>query len=303
MSETEEIANLVIKASGNMPAAIITTPDGREFTAHRDDVVITETTPPNVAPVVKPKIVTQAVVVQDQPSFVEYVNRFQNPDSVIFADISNNRVLGVIDYHHQPQARATGEIKDETPNAEMVPAAELCKHSVLFAMPFSLEWSTWMAQNGKLLSHKEFATFMEENAIDVLPLPKRDGLATSEADADMPETLLELTRSLQVTNKVQFNSVVRHGDYDRIEFQKESEATAKGAIGLPVSFQIYIPVYFGEPPVVMTCFTRKKITDDGLRLGFAINRAENARQDEFKRIVSYIAGQTTLTTLYGKPSA
>jgi hypothetical protein len=55
--------------------------------------------------------------------------------------------------------------------------------------------------------------------------------------------------------------------------------------------------------VILTCFTRKKIDDGELQIGFAINRAENARQEEFQRIVGVIAAATDLTTLFGKPSA
>lgn len=293
-TETQQIAELVLKASQNCPATVIEQPDGREYIIYRHDFTLKDITPVDKQPIApKPHHVAAVVAVQDSSSFIEYVNRFKNDDSVIFADQQSNIVLGILDYHKKPE------------NNAVAPSAEHAAHRVRFDMPFSIEWLTWMkfAGTGKMVSHKEFATFLEENSMDVLPLAKRQGLATSEDDADMPETLLELTRSLQVASKVSFNSTVRHGDYEKIDFSKESDATMKGAIGLPLSFQICIPIYFGEPAVVLTCFTRKKIDDGALALGCVIARAENERQAEFQRIVGVIHSSTELTTLFGKPSA
>jgi Uncharacterized conserved protein (DUF2303) len=223
VSETNAIGELVIKAATNTPATLFDAAGGREFMIHRNDFTFKDVTPPNAAEILKPQIVTAMVELQDSTSFIDYVNRFQNDDSVIFADMYGNGVLGIIDYHGEPVIS-----EPDTSGLKKGPTPELCAHRVKFGLPFSLEWATWMGKNGRLMSHKEFATFLEENSIDVLPLARREGLATSEEDADMPDTLLELTRSLQVTNKVNFNSVVRHGDYERVEFSKEADATSKG---------------------------------------------------------------------------
>lgn len=299
-TEVNAVAELVLKADKNVPAGVIEDGDHRSFLITRNDVKVQEITPAGKATIYKPQAVTQAVQVQDVDSFIHYTNRMMNEDSMIFADIANSVVHGVIDYHQMPEANHGGA---STLAAGRAPVADHTEHTVTLNLPFSIEWMTWTRANNKLMTHKDFATFLEENAQDIMPLPKRVGLATSEQDADMPETLIELTRSLQVTNKVDFASVVRHGDYERIEFSKQSDATAKGTIGLPVSFEIVIPVYFGEASVSLRCFTRKKVEDGILSIGFSINRAENVRQDEFKRIVSNIAGSTELTTLFGKPSA
>lgn len=300
MSETKEVAELALKADKNAPAMQLSISDGREFILHRSDFKLEQITALNAADVNKPKIVTQAVEMQDSNSFIEYVNRFKNDDSVIFADMTSSTVLGVVDYHQMPSANRPNN-EGSALKTYRDPVAELGVHRVRFPVPHSIEWKTWMGANGKLLSHKTFATFLEENAIDILPLPQVR--ATSAAEAEAPQTLLELTRSLQVTQKVSFNSSARHGDYDRIEFQKESDATAKGAVTLPTGFDIRIPVYFGEPAISLHCFIRKEIDEGVLKIGFVVNRAENERQMEFLRIVAVIGGSTALTTLSGKPSA
>lgn len=299
MSEAKEVAELALKADKNVPMTTVTSPDGREYVAHRNDFTIEEITAPNAAEVHKPKLVTQAVQVHVVESFIEYTNRMKNFDTVVFADIATNTLLSVIDYHKMPPRNlppsAEGPFDDDTPKAE------LAKHSVTLRLPFSLEWQTWMGKHDGLLSHKAFATFLEHNSIDILPLPRV--MATNEDEADAPSNLLELTRSLQVVQNVNFNSSVRHGSYDRVEFQKQADATAKGSISLPLEFYIRIPVYFGEEAVELKCFIRKEIDDDTLKIGYSISRAENVRQAEFHRIVSTVAGAVELCTLYGKPSA
>lgn len=299
MSETKEVAELALKADKNTPTAHLPLSDGREFILHRTDFKLEQITPLNAATVHKPQHVTQAVQVQVVESFIEYVNRMKNHDTVIFADIASSTILGVIDYHKMPARNlppsADGPFDDDKPSAE------LTKHTATLKLPFSLEWQTWMGMNDQLQSHKAFATFLEHNSIDILPLPRV--IAISEEDADAPSTLLELTRSLQVVQNVSFNTSTRHGSYDRVDFQKSADATAKGSISLPLEFYIRIPVYFGEEPVELKCFIRKEIDDDQLKIGYSISRAENVRQQEFHRIVSTVAGSVELCTLYGKPSA
>lgn len=303
-TEAATVVALAKLAEEAVPASHFNTSDGREFMVVRNDFKLEQTTPTNKADVYKPKIVTQAVAVQTTESLVEYVNRFKNFDSMIFANITENKILGIIDYHKMPNAKRPNDpavASTVTPDYDDA-HAELCKHQVNLTLPFSLEWSTWTQNSGKLGSHRDFATFLEENAIDVLPLPARP-LATTAEEADAPTTLLEMTRSLQVVQNVDFTSSVRHGDYDRVDFSKQADATAKGSIQLPLSFNLMIPVYFGEQSVQVTAFIRKKIDDGQLKIGYALHRAENVRQEEFHRIVGQVSSQVELITLYGKPSA
>lgn len=77
---------------------------------------------------------------------------------------------------------------------------------------------------------------------------------------------------------------------------------ARPVIEAHIANQLRIPVYFGEAPVILTCFIRKEIKDEVLKIGYSISRAENERQAEFQRIVGVVAGATELTTLFGTPS-
>ncbi|MCH1933271.1 YfdQ family protein, partial [Shewanella sp. A25] len=61
-------------------------------------------------------------------------------------------------------------------------------HVAAMALPYSEEWKAWTAIDGKLMPQREFARFIEENAVDVV--------APSGAD------LLEVVRDLQAVRKV-----------------------------------------------------------------------------------------------------
>jgi hypothetical protein len=281
-TEAEAVADMTRKADATVPGQLVETQDGRIFAIHRNDFAFKDITPPHKAQAIKPKLVEQSVKVQTVHSLINYTQRFKNADSVIFADMARNRVLTIIDYHQQSGV------------------AELAKHSVSLDLPHSLEWKTWTGASDNLVTHKDFATFLEHNQIDILPLPQLK--AETEEEGDLPQTLLEMIRQLQVVNNSKFESSVRHGDYDIVDYHKEADATVKGKVALPVMFQIRIPVYFGESPVTLTCFIRKKIVDETLRIGFSLLRAENVRQEEFQRIVAEIEATTDLTTLFGTPS-
>lgn len=260
-----------------------------------------EVTALNALEVLAPKLITQAVKVQDVASIMNYVNRFKNADSALFADISSSTILGVIDYHHahMPDLQSATDGSGGAP--DLGPAASHTKHTVSLTIPKSLEWETWTGIDGRLMSHVDFSNFLEENSMDILPL----GVATNrdgEVIEDAPTTILELCRELQVKSTYGAASEIRNGDYISVEMQKGDDISTKRNVALPVSIDLNIPVYFGEQAVLMKAFMRRKVDGGQLKLGIKLQRPEQARQDEFKRIVTEIEQGVMLATLYGKPA-
>lgn len=277
MSEVEAVSGLVL-ASQAKPVQF-DAPEGRSFIAVPQadgGFKLEQITSPNKADVLMPKVVTQHVRMQTAESLAEYINRFKNTDTMLFADIASDTIVSVIDYHKMAAENAN-------------PAAALTVHRATLSLPKSLEWQTWTKASGQLMSHVAFATFLEENAVDV----------KSPVGAD----LLELCRDLQVAQNVNFGSSVRMGDLTQVNYQKDQDALSKGSIALPQSIMLSIPVYFGEAPVSVMAFMRRQIDDGKLKLGIQLSRAENVRQDEFHRVVDWITTEVkTLTTVYGTPA-
>ena len=198
MSEVNDTAEIVTASILNrLEPRFLKNDDGREFLmippGSDGDWTHVEVTQPNAIAPIAPKIITQAVKVQDVDSLMNYVNRFKNPDSALFADISSNTILGVIDYHTAANMPA-GEV-GTPPTA--VPEARHTKHTASLTLPHSIEWATWMAIDGRLMSHLDFSNHLEENSMDILPLgTMHDRLG--EIIEDAPTTILELCRELQV---------------------------------------------------------------------------------------------------------
>lgn len=307
MSEVTDIQALVL-GSQHQPVQF-NLPDGRQFVAvpmANGAYSLTQITLENAAQVLAPKVVTQHVKTQTAGSLVDYIARFKNPDTMLFADIDNDAMTAIIDYHGEPTANvaaaaanaaAAGGPPLTTPIPSTSPVAlstdptpRLGLHRATLKLPKSLEWDTWTKASGVLKSHTGFATFLEENSVDVV----------SPVGAD----LLELCRDLQVSQDVKFGSSVRMGDVTELHYQRASDATSKGTIALPPSIMLSIPVYFGEPKVSIQAFMRRQIEDGKLKLGIQLSRAEQVRQEEFHRIVDMVKASIGISfaTVYGSPA-
>lgn len=276
MSEVEAVSGLVL-ASQAKPV-VIEAPEGRTFVAvpkGNGQFALEQITSANKADVLMPKVVSQHVKMQTAESLSAYINRFKNSDTMLFADIGSDTIVAVVDYHAVADAQAV--------------SPKLGTHRATLTLPKSLEWQTWTRASGSLMTHVAFATFLEENAIDIKNPPGAD--------------LLELCRDLQVAQNVNFGSSVRMGDLTQINYQKDQDALSKGSIALPQSIMLSIPVYFGEMPVPVIAFLRRQIDDGKLKLGVSLSRADNVRQEEFHRIVDTVTADVAqLTTVYGTPA-
>lgn len=266
MSEAETIANLAVNAAA---PTLVTTALGRQFLIAPDQSP-RDVTEPNAVATIKPDYIHQGVTLQTVDSLVDYLNRFKTDDTVLFADIAANTIVGAVDYH--------------APNA-----AALLGHKATLTLPFAIEWKTWAEIDGKLMAQLEFARFLEESAGDVV--------APSGAE------LLDACRDLQARRKVNFTKAVRtNSDNESFEYTDETTANIKkGGVEIPSKFQLQIPVYFGGATTDLFAFLRWRLEEgEGLKLGVKLHRAEHVRQAVFKQIVLDAAGRTERPAVFGK---
>lgn len=263
-TEAEEVAKLAKLA--NSRAAIIQSEDGRTFLIKPNDCQHVDITEPNALPLYEPLLTRQVVQLQTVDSLVEYVNRFKGENTVLFADINANMILGAIDYHAPDHA---GHMQHKAP----------------LQLSFSTEWDEWGKISGTLMPQLEFARFIEENAADIAAPPAAD--------------LLECVRDLQAHRKVNFTKAVRtSSENENFEFTDETEAKGRGGIEIPTRFVLKIPVYFGESDVELGAFLRWKL-DGGLFLGIKLHRTEHVRQAVFQQIVLEVASRTERAAVFG----
>lgn len=274
-TDTATAATLAIMADSTIAAVLVDDNAGRAFAISRNDFKVDQVTPANRAEVFMPKLIVAKPKLQNATSLIEYINGFKNEHSMTFADITTDTIVSVMDYHLRPAMSEDGHQSN----------ARLGENVATLALPKSEEWSIWTGVNEKLISHIDFASFLEENAFDVV----------SPAGAD----LLELCRDLQVKQDMSFSSSIRMGDAVSVSYSKEEDATTKQNMTLPVKFMISIPVYFGEPPVTIECYMRRKISGGTLYLGYKMIRLEATRQREFNRVVGEVEAATAVTTVFG----
>lgn len=267
-TEAQTIADMAVKAAA-VPQVVKTHYD-REFLILPEGMKSQDVTEPNAVEPLLLDHIKQAVTLQTVESLVEYVNRFKTDTTLLFADIQANSIKALLDYHAADVPKYLG-------------------HVATMALPFSEEWRTWTAIDGRLFPQLEFARFLEENSADIA--------APSGAE------LLEACRDLQAKRNVNFTKAVRtSSDNENFEFTDETTARTKGGVELPTKFQLSLPVYFGDASTALFAFLRWKLDDGALTLGVKLHRAEHVRQAVFKQIVIAAAEKTERTVVFGKAS-
>lgn len=270
-TENDTVAELATR--GVVAPSIITTKAGRELLILPDgqgNAKFQNVTEEGAIEAPLASFIAQRVTVQTADSLVQYARDFAREDeSVLFADIEANRIVGLIDYH------------TDTP--------QRLGHRVTLDLPHAIEWKTWAGIDGKLMGQLEFARFLEENAADI--------------EAPSGAELLEACRDLQANRKVNFTKAVRTAsDNENFEYVDETTATTKkGGVEIPSRFQLRIPVYFGGRSYALFAFLRWRLDEgEGLKLGIKLHNPEHVRQAVFKEVVAEVADQTGLTAYFGR---
>lgn len=232
-----------------------------------------------------PSRVKETVIVDERRSLSEYVNRFASDATILVADIDDGSITAILDFHGEPDDAAREILANRigADPAGSIPAAT--SHLCQLRLRPSEEFKRWDEIEGQMLQQAEFASFLEENACDVLH----------------PEAavLLEVARDLEATQSVAFKSSVRLDNGDRA-FTYENETHTKGDIAIPTKFELEIPLYQGEDAIKLTARLRHRVTPGGLLLGFEWHRVEYLKLSHFKAIATDVVEQTGKPVFYGR---
>ena len=124
------------------------------------------------------RIVTTARV-STVDSLIDYVQRFKNPDTALFADDDPRepKLLAIVDYHGQGAT----------------PDPRFCQHRVMYQFPISDQLEAWRGISGQKLSHAEMASFINERQYDIAN-PPADWMLVE------PKTIELLLRLLNISD-------------------------------------------------------------------------------------------------------
>lgn len=161
-------------------------------------------------------------------SFIAYFNRFATEHSTIFIDRATQRdtnkeptMVAIFDHH---------EATDKPLHA---------KHLATLELRLSDEWKDWKRANDKFTAQEDFATFVEDHAVNFID----------------PESaqMMEIALSLQAKTGVEFQQSKRMTDgTHHIHFKETMDAKAgqSGDLEIPQNLTLALKVFEGitEPP-------------------------------------------------------
>ncbi|MFH9823058.1 DUF2303 family protein [Streptomyces bobili] len=210
--------------------------------------------------------------VRDAESFLAYWTKHHDDDSEVYADAERLTVTAVLDAHTTDGARWSG-------------------HRLHLALRETTAWTQWLHHDGKLLGQEQFAEFIEDHLPELL----------EPSSAEM----LEIAQSFQAAVKVDFQSATRLSSGQR-QFQfvetQTTKAGQKGQLTVPETFVIGLIPFEGSQGYKLTARLRHRIGQNGLTLGYKLERPDEIRKTAFDDVVKAIGEQIDTAVMNGSPA-
>ncbi|MFI5687846.1 DUF2303 family protein [Streptomyces sp. NPDC051636] len=215
---------------------------------------------------------TGTTTVRDAESFLAYWTKHSDSDSEVYADAERLTVTAVLDANTADIARWAG-------------------HRLHLALRPTTAWQQWIQQDGQLMRQEEFAEFLEDHLPELL----------EPSSAEM----LEIAQSFQAAVKVDFQSASRLSSGQR-QFQYvetvQSKAGQKGQLTVPEAFTIGLVPFEGSEGYKLTARLRHRIGQNGLQLGYKLERPDEVRKTAFADVVKAIGEQIDTAVMNGIPA-
>ncbi|MFE9921603.1 DUF2303 family protein [Streptomyces sp. NPDC005774] len=212
---------------------------------------------------------TGTTTVRDAQSFLAYWDKHHDTASEVYADSDRLTITAVLDAHQADSARWAG-------------------HRLHLALRETTAWKQWLRLDGELMDQEAFAEFLEDHLPELL----------EPAAADM----LEIAQSFQAAQKVDFQSATRLTSGQR-QFQyvetQTTKAGQKGQLTVPETFIIGLVPFEGSEGYRLTARLRHRIGQNGLRLGYKLERPDEIRTTAFADVVKAIGEQIDVPVMNG----
>jgi uncharacterized protein YfdQ (DUF2303 family) len=193
------------------------------------------------------------------PSFCDYVNRFKNDSTTIFASVLDApyEFLAVLDYHHG------SEVSPDVVLPHALP--EWCTHTAKLVLTETDEWKVWTGSSNKSFDQVEFALFIEDHLNDIVA---PDG-----------STMLELALNLNATQDCGFKGKLnlQNGDVGLVVDQKtDAVALGKnGEIAIPKELTLRLAPFRGIEQMNIQARFRYNLRPPRLTLGYQLIRPKS----------------------------
>ncbi len=222
-------------------------------------------------PATAPDRKTGTTTVRDAASFHAYFEKHADDDTEVYADADRLTVTAILNAHETDGPR-------------------FGDHILRLALRETEAWKQWAARDGKLVDQEQFAEFLEDHLPELL-----------EPSAG---EMLEIAQSFQATSKVDFQSASRLASGQR-QFQYVETSTAKagqkGQLSVPETFTIGLVPFEGSEGYKLVARLRYRIGQNGLVLGYKLERPGDIRQKAFADVVTAIGEHIEQPVMNGTP--
>ncbi len=263
----------IVELSGNFPirAAVQT---GVPFLVIPDGMKLE-----SLERLIPPQRIKRHVQFLEASSFCDYVNKFKNSNTLIFANVSESgcKFLAILDYH--------------APMPDLTPA--YCDHVATFTAIETPEWKTWREANRQAMNQVEFATWLEDN----------QKLFVEPTGAE----LLELVRTLHGHNNARFNTALRLDNgsfsvsYDEDVVVKGASVAKGGEFELPPVIKAGIAVFQGGEKYEVSARLKSRCADRKLSLFFETISYHEIVRESILLLTKQIGEETKIVPLLGNP--
>ena len=206
-------------------------------------------------------------------SFCLYTQAFKTAATHLFGDRKALELTAIFDYHQPPAS----------PN--------WTSHRAHLALRKTENWDRWVGQNGRQMNQVQFATFLEDNLVDIA---SPDGAS-----------LLELAKNLDIKKAAAFTSAIRL-DNGQTQFQYIEDVqgnSQKGAMTIPALFVLGLAPLEGVEPYRVDARLRYRMTDGKLAIWYDLLRPEDYLKAAFESVVLFVEKQTEIRLLLGTAPA
>lgn len=285
MIETDKAIELLLQTGRNQQAVNVNPEGDAFFITPAGQLVGLEDYYP-------PRRINQSPCFIDAGSFVDYVNRFKTPASLIFAKVDHDSatLVAVLDYHKPEGAKP-----------------DYCQHHATFKTLATPEWAAWMTANRKAMNQVEFATWLEDNA-NLFVRPK---LSDGQPDTNYPSAaeLLELVQTLHGHQNARFNTSLRMqtGAYS-VNYEEDVDVKGQvgaGKIDLPKQIMGGFAIFQGGDAFQVPARLKVRVTERKMVLWFETIAVPQLIRDNLlgdeqnPGIVRQIATKTGIIPLLG----
>lgn len=238
----------------------------------------------NLAHLLPPTRVKQCALLVEAGSFCDYVKRYKNPDTMIFAQVTSTgaTLTAVIDYHGA--ADEAGKVRPE-----------YCAHLAKLELVQTPDWTAWCRADRQPMEQVTFASWLEDHAY--LFNSVKDG-ALKGAD------LLALVQTLTGKSEVNFTSKMnlKNGatEYTYEEVVNVQGTTVSGKMEMPGLISAALQPYHGGPVYQVDARLKTRIEGRKLRIWFETVQLDKIIRDSVLDTVKMVAEQTGIVPLLGK---